>query len=149
MIEHLSVLITANQTRCFTHILNLVAKSILHWFEVQKRAENDEVEDYDDTSKALTALAQELDLEDHSCDLAEDPDEALGMEDEEADDDDDGLHDGESEGEEEAVFDNSLVPIWLMLTKASFFELSQTLSDTFLVLISFAHLQMQSRTHPQ
>jgi hypothetical protein len=41
MIEHLAVLIdtfpgAANQTRCFAHILNLVAKSVLRQFEAPK-----------------------------------------------------------------------------------------------------------------
>ena len=41
MVEHLATLIedfpgAANQTRCFTHILNLVAKSILRQFDVAK-----------------------------------------------------------------------------------------------------------------
>ena len=39
MVKHLSTLVenfpgAANQTQCFNHILNLVAKSILHQFEV-------------------------------------------------------------------------------------------------------------------
>ena len=41
MIEHLTILINTfpgatNQTRCFTHILNLVAKSVLCQFEAPK-----------------------------------------------------------------------------------------------------------------
>jgi hypothetical protein len=41
MIEHLANLIetfpgAANQTRCFMHILNLVAKSVLHQFETSR-----------------------------------------------------------------------------------------------------------------
>ena len=68
MIEHLSTLVenfpgAANQTRCFTHILNLVAKSILRQFEVRKKT-NDDPDDTDDATKALAALAQELELDD-------------------------------------------------------------------------------------
>ena len=42
MIEHLAVLLdtfpgAANQTRCFAHILNLVAKSVLRQFEAPKK----------------------------------------------------------------------------------------------------------------
>ena len=42
MIEHLSVLLNTfsgalNQTRCFAHILNLVAKNVLHQFEAPKK----------------------------------------------------------------------------------------------------------------
>lgn len=41
MIEHLATLIDTfpsamNQTQCFTHILNLIAKSVLHQFEALK-----------------------------------------------------------------------------------------------------------------
>ncbi|KAF8801350.1 hypothetical protein BYT27DRAFT_7115212, partial [Phlegmacium glaucopus] len=50
----------ANRTRCFTHILNLVAKSIIKQFDIPK-AQADTV--LDDVSKELTALAVDLDLE--------------------------------------------------------------------------------------
>lgn len=46
MVKHLATLVenfpgAANQTRCFTHILNLVAKSILRQFDVAKKAADD------------------------------------------------------------------------------------------------------------
>jgi hypothetical protein len=57
MIEHLSTLIenfpgAANQTRCFTHILNLVAKSILRQFDTPKKAADGDFRDLDDASDA-------------------------------------------------------------------------------------------------
>jgi hypothetical protein len=132
MIEHLSTLVknfpgAANQTRCFTHILNLVAKSILRQFEPKKKARNGEAEDVDDAKKALAALAEELDLQDSTeqPELGDNPEyseELDGDEDLEMDDDDeDGLGDennGMSE-EDVAELEESLVPIRLMLTKVS------------------------------
>ena len=126
MIEHLSTLIedfpgAANQTHCFTHILNLVAKSILCQFEPRKKTADSENEDVDDATKALATLAQELELEDSADDPEEglDVDEDLEVDDDDDDDDDDGLgdeHDGMSE-EDVAELEESLVPIRLMLTK--------------------------------
>jgi len=143
MVEHLSTLVenfpgAANQTRCFTHILNLVAKSILRQFEVKKKTNDDEPDDRDDATKALAALAQELELEDSSTEMVEDPEEELEDDDEVTEDDEDGLgdeRDGMSE-EEEAELEESLVPIRLMLTKVSRFELSQELSNTLLLIAS-------------
>ena len=65
MIKHLLTFIesftsTANQTRCFTHILDLVAKSILCQFDTPKKAAQGNSRDFDDAKDALAALAQEL-----------------------------------------------------------------------------------------
>ena len=129
MVEHLATLIehfpgAANQTRCFTHILNLVAKSILHQFDVKKKTmdDSDEPMEFNDAVAALVALA--LELED---DMQAVADEYLSPEENEeddenheiGDDDDDGLGD-ERKGmsnEEVVDLDESVVPIWLMLTK--------------------------------
>ena len=130
MIEHLSTLIdvfpgAANQTRCFTHILNLVVKSILRQFETPKKAADGNSRPFDDATDALAALAQEL----------EDTETGVGDGNEEGDDDDeiggeddneDGLGDGRDgmSDMEVAELEESIVPIWLMLTKASGFKLS-------------------------
>lgn len=63
MIEHLATLIntfpgTANQTRCFTHILNLFAKSILRQFEVPKGKGTKAI---DNAAKELAAVSDEID----------------------------------------------------------------------------------------
>jgi len=65
MIEELADLLCdfpgeTNQTRCFTHILNLIAKSIIKQFDILK-AHADEV--LYDTAKELAALAVDLDIE--------------------------------------------------------------------------------------
>jgi hypothetical protein len=137
MIEHLSTLIenfpgAANQTRCFSHILNLVAKSILQQFEVRKKV-GDDPDDTDDAKKALAALAKELELEENtdiSEDLANDleEDEVNSEADNEVtvdnDDDDDGLVDERKRMTEEEVaeLEETIVPIRLMLTKVCRFE---------------------------
>lgn len=118
MIDHLSTLLVnfpgaANQTRCFSHVLNLVAKSILRQFDVPKKTEGGK--DFDDATKALEALAQELetvsgDADDESPDVNEDEDEdEISL----ADD-----RDGMSEGEI-AELEATLAPIRLMLTKVT------------------------------
>ena len=125
MIERLSILVEnfpgpANQTRCFMHILNLVAKSILHQFDMAKKLEGDP-DNSDDAMRELTALAQELDLGPNGNN--DDGDD--GVDDDNDDDDDDGGGDGEELGdkdggmsEEEAiVLEKSPVPIPLTLTK--------------------------------
>jgi hypothetical protein len=125
MVEHLATLVenfpgAANQTRCFTHILNLVAKSILCSFDAPKKAGDDESgPDVNDAMDVLAALAQELEdtvveADDSAADDDTDDDE-LNRE----DDDEDGLGngcDGMSE-EEVAELEESLVPVWLMLIR--------------------------------
>jgi hypothetical protein len=67
MIEELSELLhdfpgEANRTRCFTHILNLVAKSIIKQFDVPKARANEALEALDDAAKELAALAVDVDV---------------------------------------------------------------------------------------
>ncbi|KAF8958809.1 hypothetical protein BDZ97DRAFT_1667996 [Flammula alnicola] len=124
MIEHLSTLVNnfpgaANQTRCFTHILNLIAKSILRQFEVRKKAQDGDSDDLDDATKVLAALVQELELGSPEADDDSREDDGDGDGEMDADDDDERLgdeRDGMSE-EEVTELEESLVPIRLMLTK--------------------------------
>jgi hypothetical protein len=116
MIQHLSNLIesfpgAANQTRCFAHILNLVAKSILHQFEGPK-VTNDVDKSMDDAAKAVSE-SDELDDEDG--DVSDDVD----------DDNEDGLPDEREKMTEEALvrLEKSVKPIRLLLTKVSKFKL--------------------------
>jgi hypothetical protein len=56
MIEHLAVIIDTfpgapNQTQCFAHILNLVAKTVFHQFEGPKKEK---------VAKELAAVAKDL-----------------------------------------------------------------------------------------
>ncbi len=121
MIEHLSTIVenfpgAANQTRCFTHILNLVAKSILRQFDTQKKTRDNDAEDLDDATKAFAEL--ELELEDN---LVEDSGEEGDM----SEDDEDGLGDarGGMSEDETAELEENFIPICLMLTKVSHHDL--------------------------
>jgi len=133
MVKHLATLVenfpgAANQTRCFTHILNLVAKSVLRQFDVAKKAANDSP-DLDNASDALANLASlALELEPESGSLVSDDDQgddSQGDEDDEdvGEDDEDvgGLGDGQDNMSEEEVaeLEESLVPVRLMLVKVN------------------------------
>lgn len=101
---------TANQTHCFTHILNLTAKAILQQFNAPKHKNVDSPGD-----DALSLLAQEL--EDAAVNIFDD-DEDMETDDENAIRCDSELGDGLLELEEElAELDEGLHPIRLLLTK--------------------------------
>ena len=133
MIEHLATLIdtfpgAANQTRCFTHILNLVAKSVLRQFEAPK-AKGGKV--LDDAARELATVFDELEDDNNDDDKVsnsganEDSGEGNDEDDDVVDDDEDGLPD-ERDGmsaEELASLEASVKPIRVMLTKVSPFEL--------------------------
>src|SRR6266545_460372 len=117
MIKHLSTLIenfpgAANQTRCFTHILNLVAKSILRQFDVAKKTADDPP-DLNEAFDTLALLAEELE------DSGIPADNEVEDDGDGADNDDDGLSDerGGMSEEDVAELEQSLIPVRLMLTK--------------------------------
>lgn len=118
MVEELADLLddfpgAANRTRCFTHILNLVAKSIIKQFDVPKTRANEVL---NDAAKELAALAVDLDVEEQITreNLSDDDDE-------DGDDNLDGWTDVREElsDEEREVLDKSLQPVRLVLVKAS------------------------------
>jgi hypothetical protein len=135
MVKHLATLVEnfpgpANQTRCFTHILNLVAKSILRQFNVAKKATGAST-DLNEASDALASLA--LELEDHDSASPGGDDEECDDDDEEGNDEDGddvaGLGDGRDGmlEDEVAELEESLVPVRLMLVKVSpitYFEIT-------------------------
>jgi hypothetical protein len=102
----------ANRTRCFTHILNLVAKSILRQFDVPKAKAGEAL---DAAASALAALAADLEAEE----------EAMKMDIDEADDEDDDDVDGLVEieelmtAEEIEALEASLQPVRVVLVKVS------------------------------
>jgi len=124
MIDHLATLIdtfpgAANQTRCFTHILNLVAKTVLRQFEAPKTKGGDVL---DDAAKELAAIFDDLEDEDEDGPSnTNDAGDDSGESDDYEDDDDDGLVDerGGMSEEELASLEESVKPIQLMLTKVS------------------------------
>jgi hypothetical protein len=123
MIEHLAVLLETfpgapNQTRCFAHILNLVAKTVLRQFEAPKKGK---------AGKAVDGkeLAAEIEGDDDKASESGtiDGDEYDDVDDDVVDDDDDGLPDEQEEWSEEELssFKESVKPVQLVLTKVSQF----------------------------
>ena len=124
MIEHLATIIeafpgAANQTRCFAHILNLVAKSVLRQFEAPNvkgiRAINE-------AAKELAAVSEDIDDEIGEANKSGGDDDDDGNEDVEdgvVDDDDDGLQDERDEMSQEELVshEETVKPIRLVLTK--------------------------------
>jgi hypothetical protein len=98
----------ANQTRCFLHTLNLVARSILHQFDVP----NSQVgQTLDEAERELSKLARDLDIEE----VLMEPDQTS---DEEADDKE-GLIDVRTNmsGVEQMQLDASVRPVKFVLVK--------------------------------
>jgi hypothetical protein len=126
MIEHLAVLLETfpgapNQTRCFAHILNLVAKTVLRQFEAPKKGKAGKAVD----GKELAAVIDEIEGDDDKASESGtiDGDEYDDVDDDVVDDDDDGLPDELEELSEEELsrFKESVKPVRLVLTKVSQF----------------------------
>jgi hypothetical protein len=137
MIEEMASLLenfpgAANQTRCFLHILNLAAKSILQQFEIPKKKRTsggdggDEADGDDDRGKKylskalneLMALSDEIEEEPTVTGL-DDEDSGLEGTDLPVEDDEDGSEDEREDlsADEIAQLEADLIPIRLMLTK--------------------------------
>lgn len=145
MIEHLATLINtfpgpANQTRCFAHILNLVAKSVLRQFETPK-GKGDKA--MGDAARELAAVFNELDNEAEGSESGGNEgggnlnkSGGEGDEDEDddtVDDDEDGLPD-ERVGlleEELTSLEDSVKPMRYVLTKVSQFKLLRQTTHNF------------------
>ncbi|KAF8811403.1 hypothetical protein BYT27DRAFT_7089557, partial [Phlegmacium glaucopus] len=97
--------------RCFTHILNLVAKSILKQFDLPKAKAGEALSA---AVEALSDLAGDIEIEEASMgrELAEDDD---------SDDDEDGLADPRDEMTDDEIteLDESLQPVRLVLVKVN------------------------------
>jgi hypothetical protein len=143
MIGELALLIeafpgAANQTRCFLHIINLVAKSVLRQFESPNARHKDLLSN---GAKELAALAEELEgsVDEHNGDDG-DPDEA------ENDNEEEGEHGREGMSDEEiATLEDGIQPVQLVLAKVSvtvYFSCTHESCDHF----SFARSPLQSRT---
>ena len=128
MIEHLATLVdtfpgAANQTRCFAHILNLVAKSILRQFESPKANTNKAMAE---AAEELAAVSDEINQEPEGSGLrGNDHSEADDVDDDVIDDDEDGLpNEREQMSQDELTsLEKSVKPIRLVLTKVSRFKL--------------------------
>jgi len=103
----------ANQTRCFTHVLNLVVKSVIQQFDLPK-SKGDRI--LNDAAKELLSLAGNIEFEE---------DELMGRngkeDDEEEDDNVEGWIDElmDMTDAELEVLDGSVEPVRLLLTKVS------------------------------
>jgi hypothetical protein len=116
MIDQLAVLLeefpgSVNRTRCFTHILNLVAKSIMKQFDLPKAKEGEAL---DAAAEALANMAGDIEMEEKLI-------EGDFTSDDDMDDDNDGLADVREEMSEVeiAALDESLKPVQLALVKVS------------------------------
>ena len=129
-----------NRTRCFTHILNLVAKSILHQFDTPK-AKADKA--LDAAARALADLAADLDDEEEEM-------ERNNVADGDEEDDEEGLIDiRESMSPEEIEeLDASVQPVRVVLVKVSSISDSkpQTLSGHDIQLQKLAYAVKNSTT---
>jgi len=103
----------ANQTCCFTHIINLVAKSLIKLFEVKKKSEDfflTEVE------QNLQCLTDKINIEDLETQIKTYQDSGLGAK--EVDNDDDIFDEiSEMDKYEAAEFQDKILPIWLASVK--------------------------------
>lgn len=64
----------ANQTRCFAHTINLVAKSLLRQFDVPKKkaAADSDANDSDAIGRQILRLADEIEVEEAETEMNED-----------------------------------------------------------------------------
>jgi hypothetical protein len=141
MIEELANLLdnfpgAANQTRCFTHILNLVVKSILAQFELPKGKAH--------ISDEILKLAEELELEDEIS-----AKEGEGGE-ENDDDNVEGWIDEREEMSEDQleVLEARVEPIRLLLIKVCCDECDHVMTLMPAGAFSFASRPSLSRTRP-
>jgi hypothetical protein len=125
MIEELSDLVEAfpgqtNQTRCFSHILNLVAKAVIKIFDAPMKRKKGIEGDDDGTSDAeamLAKLAEGIDLEEHEMRASLDIDNV-------DDDDDADLQDEVVllSPQERMEFERTITPVRVVIVKVSAFE---------------------------
>jgi len=98
----------ANHTRCFTHVLNLVVKSIIRQFDLPSSEGDNEV------TKELLSLAGDIDIEE---DVLAGVDEEDGV-DGESDNTEGWIDEREMMSEEELdELNDSIAPVRLLLTK--------------------------------
>ena len=121
MIRHLEVLIDEfrgrkSQTRCFAHILNLIAKSILRQFDILRAQVNN-----DDATVALIELAGNIEFEEEEMDEYGDNDNDNDNSDDQEEvmeNTDDWVNEREAMTMEQlAELDKSVQPVRWMLVK--------------------------------
>jgi hypothetical protein len=100
-----------NQTRCFAHVLNLIAKSIIRQFDIPKTLQDEAI---DDRIRELQALAVDIDLEEKTT--------RHGLESRSDEDDEDNIDGWIDERESMSAedvekLDESVQPVRFMLAK--------------------------------
>lgn len=119
MIHHLGGLIDEfkgrkSQTRCFAHILNLIAKSILRQFDVPRA----QVNIFDEATTALIELAGNIELEEQETIERGDDKKNDGDDEVENENVEDWVDERKAMNEEQlAALDESVQPVRLMLVK--------------------------------
>jgi hypothetical protein len=144
MINHLATLLEeflgfANRTRCFAHILNLVAKCIMHQFDTlksKKRGVND------DLAAELDVVADEESDGDNDDLIAESDNEDEGR-----DEKDEDLTDARKEMTDEEIgkLEKSLKPVTLVLQKVRLADKHYKILGNKFIFVSFEKLRMQSK----
>jgi hypothetical protein len=105
-----------NRIRCFLHIVNLVAKSLLKQFNVNKKNRESSDPDAEELDELLAELTKEFEYEES---LTQDLDSVA---DDELDDDDGVLYADETLTEvEQSEVDANIRPVKLVLAKVSSF----------------------------
>ncbi len=118
MISELAKVLTdfpgqANQTCCFTYIINLIAKSLMKLFEVKKKSQYDVLTNAEHN---LQQLVDDIDMEDLKTQIKTYQGHVVGTE--EMDDDDDILDEiGKMDDFKAAEFQDEILPIHLALVK--------------------------------
>jgi hypothetical protein len=120
MIQYLSEALTkfselTNQTRCFAHTINLIVKSILKPFELQK---DKEIQEFNDVIQNLADVLEDGDIEEEDREDDEDNDNNNDNKDNEDNEDNKDNKDNK-DNDDKAEYDMSLSPIKLMLLKVS------------------------------
>src|SRR6266567_1425672 len=103
----------ANQTRCFTHVLNLVVKSIIRQFDLPKSKDDGTS---DEATEELLTLAGNIEFEEEEL-ARRDGEEGAGGEDDSVE----GWVDERTSMTEEELneLDESVEPVRILLTKVS------------------------------
>ena len=133
-----------SQTRCFTHILNLIAKSIIRQFDTPKAQYGGRI--LDEATMALMELAGDIECEEQV--MAERGDHR--EDDEEDENTEDWVDERDTMSEEQlGALDGTARPVRLMLVKVCvYFGNSTTMSLITTTCLSYAKLRSPSRTHP-
>ena len=141
MTDELAVLLeefpgSANRTRCFTHILNLVAKGVLKQFDLPKKKAGKAL----DAAAALLAI--EIQIEKEKLSMGD-------LSDEDEDDNEEGLTDIRDKMSEKDILDLDkwLQPVWLVLVKVRGLNFTLLFDDKGFLIASQTCIYYQKFHH--